>query len=112
MIKIYGSVVSNHQPIYRFLHLVYHLHVGVRNLPPETDQGTHYSTVQVAKTVSYPSDVELDLTNASAVGAEWSIVVKRLKTGPHCKNKKVALTNLGYLSCIFITKQCAYKQIN
>ena len=30
----------------------------------------------------------------------------------HCKNKKVALTNLGYLSCIFTTKQCAYKQIN
>ena len=32
--------------------------------------------------------------------------------GLHCKNKMVALTNLGYLSCIFTTKQCAHKQIN
>ena len=30
----------------------------------------------------------------------------------HCKNKMVDLTNLGYLSCIFTTKQCAHKQIN
>ena len=36
----------------------------------------------------------------------------KLQLKVHCKNKKVALTNLGYLSCIFTTKQCAYKQIN
>ena len=33
-----------------------------------------------------------------------------LPTELHCKSKKVALTNLGYLSCSFTTKQCAYIQ--
>ena len=30
----------------------------------------------------------------------------------HCKNKRVVLTQLGYLSCSFTAKECTYKQIS
>ena len=30
----------------------------------------------------------------------------------HCKNKRVVLTQLGYLSCSFSAKECTYKQIS
>ena len=29
----------------------------------------------------------------------------------NCKNKRVVLTQLGYLSCNFTAKECTYKQI-
>ena len=35
-----------------------------------------------------------------------SLAIYRL----HCKNKRVTLTKLGYLSCSFTIKQCGYKQ--
>ena len=30
----------------------------------------------------------------------------------HCKNKRVVLIQLGYLSCSFTAKECTYKQIS
>ena len=57
----------------------------------------------------------VDNTCTAQWSAPWTVDCAPLTSYTitvHCKNKKVVLTNLGYLSCIFTTKQCAYKQIN